>query len=108
MDRIDQEKKNGRANMIVLRAHYSGEGNSSRRIGEAERLRDSIHYKNEQSMSFSSYLGKVQEMFNIFADQKEPYTEDMKLRFLFRTVQHPVLSAAIEAIKVRESIGQEG
>ena len=92
--------------MIVLRAHYSGEGNFSRRIVEAERLRDLIHYKNKRSMSFSSYLGKVQKMFNIFADQKEPYTEDMKLRFLFRTVQHPSLSAAIEALKVRESIGQ--
>ena len=32
----------------------------------------------------------------------------MKLRFLFRTVQHPLLSVAIEAIKFRESIGQEG
>ena len=30
------------------------------------------------------------------------------MRFLFRTVQHPSLSAAIEALKVRESIGQEG
>ena len=45
-----KKKQNGSADMIVLRAHYSGEGNSSRRIGEAERLRDSIHYKNERSM----------------------------------------------------------
>ena len=94
--------------MIVLRAHYSGEGNSSRRIGEAERLRDSIHYKNERSMSFSSYLGKVQKMFNIFADQKELYTEDMKLRSIFSTLYHPLLSAAIKALKVSETIGQGG
>ena len=47
-------------------------------------------------------------MFNIFADQKEPYTEDMKVRFIFRTVNHPLVLAAIEALKVRESISQEG
>ena len=94
--------------MIVLRDHYSGEGNSSRCIGEAERLYDSIHYKNERSILFSSYLGKVQKMFTIFANKKEPYTEDMKLRFIFRAVQHPLLLSAIEALKVRESIGQEG
>ena len=94
--------------MIVLRDHYSGEGNSSRRIGEAERLRDLIHYKNKRSMLFSSYLVKLQKMFNVFSDQKEPYTEDMKLRFIFRTVHHPSLSAAIEALKVKESIGQGG
>ena len=92
--------------MIVFRVPYSGERNFSRRIGEVERLRDSIHYKDEQSMLFSSYPGKVQNMFNVFADQKEPYKEDMKLRFIFRKVHHPSLLAAFEDIKVRESISQ--
>ena len=58
-------------------------------------------------MSFSSYLGKVQKIFNICNDQKEPYTEEMKVRFHFRTAQHTLLGAAIEALKVRDSIGSE-
>ena len=56
-------------------------------------------------MSFSVFLGKWQNMFNIFTDQKDPYSEDMKVRFFFKTVQHTALSAAIEAFKVRYLIG---
>ena len=40
-------------------------------------------------------------MFNIFANHKELYTKEMKLRFIFRTVMHPLLLASIEALKVR-------
>ena len=101
-----KRKQNGRLDMLTLRAHYSGEGNASRRIGEAERSRETLHYKNERSLSFGNYLGKVQKMFNIFSDQGEAYTEDMKLRFLFKTVQHASLSASVEALKVRDSIGE--
>ena len=39
-------KQNGRDDMQALRNHYSGEGNTSRRIAVAERLRDTLHYKN--------------------------------------------------------------
>ena len=44
-------------------------------------------------------------MFNIFADKKEPYYEEIKVWFLLKTVQHTSLSAAIEALKVSDSIG---
>ena len=70
-----KRKQNGKVDMVTLRAHYSSEVNASRRIGEAERIRDSIHYKNEISMSFCVFLVKVQKMFNIFANQNEPYSE---------------------------------
>ena len=50
----------------------------------AERLRESLHYRNERAMSFEVFLSKVQRMFNIFESQKEPMTEDAKVRFLLK------------------------
>jgi hypothetical protein len=37
------KKQNGRVDMAALRNHYSGEGNTSRRIAAAEKLRDTLH-----------------------------------------------------------------
>ena len=48
------KKQNGRADMEALRNHYSGEGNTSRRIAVAERIRDTLFYKSERAMLFSS------------------------------------------------------
>ena len=45
-----KKKQNGKIDMLTLRSHYSGEGNSSCCIGEAEILCDRIHYKSERSM----------------------------------------------------------
>ena len=35
----------GQRDMMALREHYSGEGNTSRHIATAERMRESLHYK---------------------------------------------------------------
>ena len=61
-------KQSRRLDMKSLRDHYSGEGNTSRRIAVAERIRDTLHYKSERAMQFSSFLEKLQKMFNIFAE----------------------------------------
>ena len=55
--------KDGRRDMQALRDHFSGEGNASRRIAVAERLRDSLHYRNERSMAFEVFLSRCQKMF---------------------------------------------
>ena len=91
--------KNGRRSMKALRDHFAGEGNVTRRIAEAERLRDSLHYKNERSLSFESFLTKSQKMFNIFEKHGEGMEEDAKIRFLFKNVQHSGLQSDIAALK---------
>ena len=63
---------NGRINMAALRAHYQGEEDLTRRISEAERLRDSLHYQNERDLPFNFYLSKMQHIFNLFEENKEP------------------------------------
>ena len=55
----------GRKSMNALRTHFAGEGNASRTIADADRLKESLHYKNERSMTFESFLTHLQRMFNI-------------------------------------------
>ena len=50
------KKTNGHIGMSDLRAHYQGEVNTTRHIAEAERIRDSLHYRNERGLPFVSYL----------------------------------------------------
>ena len=68
-------KQSGREDMIALQNHYSGEGNTSRRIAVAEKTRDTLHYKSERAMPFSSFLDKLQKMFNIFDEEHESISE---------------------------------
>ncbi|KAI2496708.1 hypothetical protein MHU86_17804 [Fragilaria crotonensis] len=97
-------KQNGRIDFKALRAHYSGEGNTSRRIADAERIRDTLHYKNERAMQFSAFLDKIQKMFNIYEEEGEPMTEQAKVRMLLSKVEHPQLKEAVGALRVRASM----
>ena len=56
---------NCQRDMMALREHYSREGNVSRHIATAERIRESLHYKSEYSLAFSVFLDRMQRMFNI-------------------------------------------
>ena len=79
-------QKNGREDMKRLRDHFSGEGNATRRIAVAERLRETLFYKNERSMTFEVFCHKVKKMFNIFEEQNEPMTEEAKDKFLLKKI----------------------
>ena len=91
----------GRRDMLTLREYYSGEGNASRQIATAEQMRDGLHYKNERSLVFSIFLDRMQKMFNIYEEEGEEFTENAKLRELFKRVQHPQLQDTVKASKVR-------
>jgi hypothetical protein len=84
--------------MIALRKHYSGEGNTSRQIAAAERIRDTLHYKNERAMLFSSFLDKMQKMFNIFEEENEVISKQAKVQMLLKKVEHPQLQDAVGAL----------
>lgn len=94
-----KRQKNGREDMLRLRAHFAGEGNASRRIAVAERLRETLHYRNERSLAFEIFLSKTQKMFNIFEQQEEPMAEEAKVRFILKKVQHPQLANAVETMR---------
>ena len=81
--------------MKALRAHYHGEGNTTRRVGEAGRLRDTLHYKSEGALPFSTFLAKCQHMFNLFHQVNEPYSPPMKTRFLLDKIQNNDLTVMV-------------
>ena len=91
----------GRRNMMALREHYSGEGNVSRCIATAERMRESLHYKSERSLAFSVFFDRMQHMFNIYEEEQEEFSENAKIRELLKWVQHPQLRDTIIVLKVR-------
>ena len=87
--------------MLSLREHYSGEGNASRCSATAERMREGLYYKNERSLAFSIFLDRMQKMFNIYEEEGEEFTENAKLRELFKWAQHPQLQDTVKALKAR-------
>ena len=54
--------------MKSSRNHFVGKGNVTRNISEAERLRYTLYYNNERSISFELFLTKCQKMYNIFEE----------------------------------------
>lgn len=98
---------NGRRSMEALRDHFKGEGNATRSLASAENLRANLHYKNERSMTFETFLTQCQKMFNIFDQENEPMPEDAKIRFLFQAIQHKDLLVAVEALKAQRTAGSE-
>ena len=93
--------KYGRRSMKALLYHFSGEGNASRNKADADRLKETLHYKNERAMTFEIFLTQCQKMYNIYEKEGEEMSDDAKIRFLFKRVQHPNLQGAIEALKAR-------
>ena len=92
---------NGRLDMEALCNHYGGEGNASRHITMAEKLRKTLHYKSERSMTFSTFLDRMQKMFNIFQEEGEELTKNTKVCELLKRVQHNQLQAPVKALRVR-------
>ena len=90
--------------MEALRNHYGGEGNASRRFATAKKLRETLHYKSERSMPFSTFLDRMQKMFNIFQEEGEELTENAKVRELLKRVQNNQLQDTVNALRVRFDI----
>ena len=90
--------------MEALRNHYGGEGNASRCIATAEKLHETLHYKSERSMPFSTFLDRMQKMFNIFQEEGEEHTENAKVRELLKRVQNNQLQDTVKALRVRFDI----
>ena len=101
-------RQDGREDMKALKRHFAGEGNATRRIAVAERLRETLHYRNERALSFEVFLSKVQKMFNIFEKQKEEMTEEAKVRFLLKKCLAPGLKESVAALKTRISTAPAG
>ena len=74
----------GRRLMEALRRYFSGEGNATSNLAEAERMQESIHYKGERAMVFETFLTQCQKMFNIYEKEGKEMSDEAKVRFLSR------------------------
>jgi len=101
-----QKGANGRVDMKALRDHCRDKGNQTRRIGDAEKLRDALHCKSESATPFAALLSKCQRMFNLFEQTNEPCSEAAKMRFLFNKVQSTELSCRVIESGVGDGSGQ--
>jgi hypothetical protein len=54
--------KDGRRSMTALKDYFSGKDNATRRIAEADCFKETIHYKNERSLPFETFLTKCEKM----------------------------------------------
>ena len=91
--------QDGRRDMIALCCHYAGEGNSTRRIADAKRIQNTLHYKTEQALPFNKFLDSLQRMFTIFEEENEPLTERAKVDELLTKVQNSALAAAVSQLR---------
>jgi hypothetical protein len=96
--------KNWRTDFFTFVAHFTGEGNSTRRIGDAERLEKTLHYKDERAMTFQTFLAKTKHMFNIFEEVGEPKPESAKIRFLLDGVRNTGLQPIVQVIRAEMTL----
>ena len=64
-----EKRANGQDNFDTLRHHYSGKGNTSRRIEMSDNLWEKLQFKSERAMSFNMFLDIIHNMFSIFRDK---------------------------------------
>ena len=66
-------RKDGRGAVAAMRAHYDGPGKTAKNLAKAEADLKKLHYKNEHSLSFESFINKLNEIFFIFSETEQPY-----------------------------------
>jgi hypothetical protein len=92
--------QDGRRDVHALKAHFQGEGNASRRIAEADNIRENLYYKSEKAYRFQLFLDKLQSMFTIYKEEGEELTEEAKVRALLDKVKHVHLQATVNAVRL--------
>jgi hypothetical protein len=97
--------QDGRRDVEALVKHFAGEGNSTRRLADAERLKESLHYKSERALPYASFLDELVKMFNIYAEEGESITETGKTRMLLQKVQNSGLNPIVAALTVQHNLG---
>jgi hypothetical protein len=87
-------RENGRAAFWAWCDHYNGQGELSKRTSLAKSRVESLHYKNEQSMSFEKYTELLTKCFTTLdKDPDERVSERQKVERLLKGINTPDNSA---------------
>ena len=63
-----------------MRAHYDGPGETAKKLAKSEADLKNLHYKNEHSLFFESFIDKLNEIFFIFSESEQPYIPVQKVK----------------------------
>jgi hypothetical protein len=88
-----------RTDFLTLVAHFTGEGKHTGRIGDAEGLEKTLHYKVERALAYQTFLAKPKHLFNIFEEVGEPKPESAKIRFLLDGIRYTDLQPIVQVIR---------
>ena len=93
-------KENGREDFKILKAHYDGEGTNTRHVRDAVNWHKNLSYRNERALSVETFYSKVQNMWNLFARNGEPVTDQAKICWLLDRVTDPSLQLIKSSIAI--------
>jgi hypothetical protein len=98
--------EDGRGAVAAMQEHYDGPGKTAKKLTKAEAELRTIHYRNEQSMTFESYVNKLNEIYFVFAESLQPLTAEQKVRILCEkiTTTKTKLETAMMVIKMDETL----
>ena len=84
----NRKYQNGRLDWMLLTAHYQGVGNTSRQLKDAELIRSTLKFTDNRRTPFPKVLAEMEKMFEIFKENGEEYSDNMKLRFLNKLAEN--------------------
>ena len=98
--------EDGRAAIAAMREHYDGPGETAKKLAKAEADLKTIHYRNEQSMTFESYVNKLHEIYFIFAEAQQPLTHEQKVKTMCEKIStsNTRLETAMTVIKMDQAL----
>jgi len=97
IEKVDK-KQDGRKAMLSLRAHYDWPGEVEKRRAQAKHRLEVLRYKDEQSMSFETYITYLKEVFQALEECGHPMQEIEKVEHLLDKIQRN--DGTIQALKV--------
>ncbi len=84
------DRENGRAAFWAWFNHYNGQGELSKQTSLAKSRVESLHYKNEQRMSFEKYTELLTKCFTTLdKDPDERVSERQKVERLLKGINTP-------------------
>jgi hypothetical protein len=82
-------------------------GNQMACLAQADATYKTLHYKDERQFPFIRFLHSAQQMFDDYTDASRPFTDGMRVDFLFNKVATcPHLTSQIQSLQIDRNQGK--
>ena len=94
---------NGMVDMMALRDRYENQATEQERINEANRVLETLVYKNERALTFELFSSKIQGAVDALTQcHRKPHNGDIVDK-IWQKIQNSELTSFVEALKVQYS-----